>query len=610
MTREEKRGLKSLMKKMSKGEILIMKTDKSGKMSVTNREKYIEMGQAHIGEDKEVDRVKIIETDRILNEHSAAWCSMWSTGKDHDHQDRILHSKTSRSENRANLYLSYKDHKKEKEKTRPIGTANSSNTRAFANSVSDLLESVANSGEDKFEVISSEDMLYHTKESNERVRDNNKEMEDRRNEKKMCWNCKVWRRKCSKCQAEKTESGASGDQQVVEKKTEIEEILERMMEEVIEICSSRRENCAGCEDERRSKIEKDCSRCGGGVYREDESYALVGMDAVALFPSLSGKTTARIVKKKIIESRMKCEGFNWKKATIYILNNKQYIEKITTQTRRYFPVRRKNQGTQPGINSKGLKNIEGSEEEQWFYPRKNPSEEILREMIGLVAQVGIRILWEHYCYDFGGRTYLQAEGGPIGQRPTMAASRLVMEDFFQEYKMILEKSTVKVMMMKVYVDDGRQVTTMLRKGMRYQPDLKEFRWDMESQEEDEKLQKQGEGKDEFMARLCLPAMNDINKDLTFTAEVASDFSNKRLPTLDFNLWQEEEGILTHSYYEKEMKTQLMIEKDSAMAVKQKYTIMTNELTRRLYNIDEEVPDKEAEIEEVLETFTKQLKNSG
>ena len=33
-------------------------------------------------------------------------------------------------------------------------------------------------------------------------------------------------------------------------------------------------------------------------------------------------------------------------------------------------------------------------------------------------------------------------------------------------------------------------------------------------------------------------------------------------------------------------------------------------TRRLYNIDEEVPDKEAEVEEVLEKFTKQLKNSG
>ena len=111
------------------------------------------------------------------------------------------------------------------------------------------------------------------------------------------------------------------------------------------------------------------------------------------------------------------------------------------------------------------------------------------------------------------KTYQQGEGKPIGQRPTMAASRLVMEDFFQEYKKILEKATVRVMMMKVYVDDGRQVTTLMRKGMRYRQDMKEFMWDMEAQEEDEKLEKQGENKDEFMARICLPAMNDINVDL-------------------------------------------------------------------------------------------------
>ena len=202
MTWEEKTGLRSLMKRVGKGEILVMRTDKSGKMSVTNREKYLEMGREHVGEDKEVNREKIIETDKILNEHSTAWCSMWATGKDHDHQDRILQSKTSRFENRANLYLSHKDHKKEKEKTRPIGTANSSNTRAFANSVSDLLESVANGGEDKFEVISSEDLLHHAKESNRKVCENNKEIEERRKRKSQCWKCKVWRKRCNRCQAE------------------------------------------------------------------------------------------------------------------------------------------------------------------------------------------------------------------------------------------------------------------------------------------------------------------------------------------------------------------------------------------------------------------------
>ena len=207
------------------------------------------------------------------------------------------------------------------------------------------------------------------------------------------------------------------------------------------------------------------------------------------------------------------------------------------------------------------------------------------------------ILWENYCYDFGGKTYIQKEGGPIVQRPTMATTRLVMEELFTEYRRVFKKAEVKIMMMKVYVDDGRQLTTLLRKGMRYWEEEKEFRWDMKAEEEDKLMEEQGENKDNFMARLCLSSMNAVNKDLTFTAEVAADFVDNWLPTLDFTLWQEEEGKLSHRYYVKSMKTQVMLEKNSAMGNRQKYTIQVNELTRRLYNVDEELSSKNEEIVE-------------
>ena len=112
---EEKRGLESLLKRIKKENLIIMKTDKSGKMSVTTEEKYREMGQVHIGEDKKINREKIRELDKTMNEHSRAWCNMWNTGKDHSQEDRIQNSKTSKSENRAKLYLAYKDHKKNRQ---------------------------------------------------------------------------------------------------------------------------------------------------------------------------------------------------------------------------------------------------------------------------------------------------------------------------------------------------------------------------------------------------------------------------------------------------------------------------------------------------------------
>ena len=154
------------------------------------------------------------------------------------------------------------------------------------------------------------------------------------------------------------------------------------------------------------------------------------------------------------------------------------------------------------------------------------------------------------------------------------------------------------------MDDGRQVSTLLRRGMRFEKDSMEFIWNKEAEEEDLKLKEQGEDKDSFMARLCVPAMNAINSDLTFTVEVASDFRDGRLPTLDFSLWMDEIGQLRHSYYEKEMKTQKMIEMDSAMSTKQKITILSNELTRRLYNIDDKEDDMKTETEKTIENLTR------
>ena len=71
---------------------------------------------------------------------------------------------------------------------------------------------------------------------------------------------------------------------------------------------------------------------------------LVGMDAVALFPSMSGRTTGRIVRKRIGKTTVKMEGFNWKKAAVYIRINKELLTKteenkeMDSQTYRYLPI--------------------------------------------------------------------------------------------------------------------------------------------------------------------------------------------------------------------------------------------------------------------------------
>ena len=90
-------------------------------------------------------------------------------------------------------------------------------------------------------------------------------------------------------------------------------------------------------------------------------------------------------------------------------------------------------------------------------------------------------------------------------------------------------------------------------------------------------------------------------------EVPEEFPQNRLPTLDFTLWLEE-WLINHSYFEKDMKTPLVIMKRSAMSCNQRAAILANELVRRLSNINHEYVPQE-EIETHVEKFIQQLKNS-
>ena len=59
------------------------------------------------------------------------------------------------------------------------------------------------------------------------------------------------------------------------------------------------------------------------------------------------------------------------------------------------------------------------------------------------------------------------------------------------------------------------------------------------------------------------------------------------------------------YYKKQMRTKLLIPERSAMSNKQKMNILSNEVIRRISNIN-----VEKEVSEVLDHLTRQLKNSG
>ena len=168
LTPAEKRGLDSLKKRIKNEEIIVMKTDKSSRFIVTTPDDYVEMGKEHTAKDEEVSWEKVRDMERRVNSHTRAWEMMWRSGEDHNHQERIVRSRVTRSGNQANLTLLYKDHKPGN-KTRPVATGNESYNFGLSNGLSEVMESVARAKDLPYSVISSEDLLARAHRYNSTV---------------------------------------------------------------------------------------------------------------------------------------------------------------------------------------------------------------------------------------------------------------------------------------------------------------------------------------------------------------------------------------------------------------------------------------------------------
>ena len=174
--------------------------------------------------------------------------------------------------------------------------------------------------------------------------------------------------------------------------------------------------------------------------------------------------------------------------------------------------------------------------------------------MALAIKRAVVFIFNNFTYTFGGDLFVQLFGGPIGARITMAVARLVMQEWKEQYDKILERSGIEELLSGLYVDDGRAYQRKLRWGERFCENLKKFIFNVDVENAD-KLDRVD--REQLTRQEVLRAMNSVNKDLSFTMELCSDFPDKKLPTLSFSLFMGENGIES-TYFEKEMKNQILM----------------------------------------------------
>ena len=226
----------------------------------------------------------------------------------------------------------------------------------------------------------------------------------------------------------------------------------------------------------------------------------------------------------------------------------------------------------------------------------------MKKILGAALEIAVRFFFSNFTYSFGGKTYIQCYGGPIGARLTMCVARIVLQQWREDFQRILNRAEIEEKLSRIYVDDNRTVLSYLKEGMRFNERVGVFEFKERWKKEDSERDKVSRTLEEIGK-----AMNYVNDDLKFTIEREADFENGRLPTLAFEIWSTKEGI-RHSYYEKGMRSQILTQKRSSQAENSKFSILTNELARRFEMLDSKIDTEEKTS--IVDHFTQQLWNSG
>ena len=155
---DEWNGLKSLCKRVSESELVVVPTDKTGKFCVMSRETYVKCGMVHCKKDLEIPFEDLTSTQKDLNGNTSMLVKIFRMGSTWDQVGRVRETVLNHSLEVCPLSLLYKDHKGwdlESGKippTRPLASGNRGMNLHLSEIISEVVEPVADTFKSGFEV--------------------------------------------------------------------------------------------------------------------------------------------------------------------------------------------------------------------------------------------------------------------------------------------------------------------------------------------------------------------------------------------------------------------------------------------------------------------------
>ena len=599
LTHSQSKGLKSLKKRFSEGELVIIPTDKSGNLAILSRKLYKEAGMKHAMKDKEVDWERIREAQRELNGHVSMLIKCFRIGQYWDHGSRIRETTMGEGLSVCPLSLLFKDHKGWRADsgtappTRPVVGGHVGINLHISEIVSDILDPVVSTYEGGMEIISTEDLLARV---------------EILNEKNESWtNTSFWAgmttreyRSCDVCVGEDEQSwddpGCTCDDGVDEDGRQM--VTMKFMKKY------RRQAWVSCNS--WDSTDKERRVYGDQVLPEDlqdrtSPMVLVGTDVVNLYPSLDITKVVEEVRQAVMDSRIRWQEVDYLEASRYVALNWSAEQCKQSKLRRILPTRRYNTGTRPGLRGVGPQGSARGDQEQWVFPQVRLRHSEKKLLVATVVQLATEAMFHYHFYGFAGSKFQQMGGGPIGLRGTCTIARLVMQVFDKRWGVKVVQAGLQVELYVRYMDDGRVLLYPLKRGWRWESGrlVHCLRWE----EEDA-----GRTLLDITVEALRLSMQGVADYLEFTYETGQDYEDAWLPTLDTNLWVSPTNQVMYKYFEKPTTTNTTLRMTTAMAENAKIQCLSNDLVRRLLNCKEDLPGSYRA--EVIDNYGRKLRTSG
>ena len=232
----------------------------------------------------------------------------------------------------------------------------------------------------------------------------------------------------------------------------------------------------------------------------------------------------------------------------------------------------------------------------WNDAEETPDKATTKRMLAEALNIAVQFTMKNHLYQFDGKVMRQKRGGPIGLGLTGDVAQIFMVWWDQQMIKKLEANGMRVLLYLRYVDD---IIVVVR--------------DMSVNQDVGGAQP----RDETNMLKVQEVANTIHPSIQVTIDCPSRHEDAKMPVLDLKAWptQERDKVtrettvrIVHEHYSKEISAKAVVNARSALPVKTKRTIHTQEVVRILRNCSRHLPWSVAR--EHVEQYVARMQSSG